>query len=66
MMATAIVPLRPSGAAVGIDGDAEAEIESGAGGRTDAHVRHQPGEDDVLAPGRGEPRLQVGAGERVG
>ena len=29
-------------------------------------MRHQAGEDDVLALGRGEARLQIGAGERVG
>src|SRR4051812_272005 len=57
--AAAAVRQIAGGAAVGSDGGAEAEVERGARGGADAHMRHQAGEDDVLAPGRSEARLQV-------
>ena len=54
------------GGRAGHDGGREAEVEGAAGGRIDAHVGHEADENNVLAPGGLQLRLEVGADEGVG
>ncbi|GCC49541.1 hypothetical protein chiPu_0034009, partial [Chiloscyllium punctatum] len=53
------------GAALGVDRGAEAEIERGARGRAHAHMGHEAGEHQLLAAGRGQLHIELGAGEGV-